>query len=170
MQRWLNRDPAGEAGGINLYGFVLNDPLSNSDPLGLDVYKIRYPDPPYHEAVIGDDPDTGGYWFADFGPDGGKAITGPGKWGYGPWSWPPNQQPNGIKVVCRIPTTPAVDRALRNKAAQDAQTPPPKYNCITQNCWEYADSLMEEARRRMTPPRQLPVIPPSMPYYYPLPR
>jgi len=35
LQRWLNRDPTGEAGGINLYGFVGNDPIKFSDPNGL---------------------------------------------------------------------------------------------------------------------------------------
>jgi RHS repeat-associated protein len=34
-QRWINQDPIGEEGGINLYGFVLNDPLLYLDPLGL---------------------------------------------------------------------------------------------------------------------------------------
>jgi RHS repeat-associated protein len=32
---WPNRDPIGEAGGINLYGFVFNDPVSSFDHLGL---------------------------------------------------------------------------------------------------------------------------------------
>ncbi len=32
---WLSRDPLGEAGGINLYGFVNNDPINNYDYLGL---------------------------------------------------------------------------------------------------------------------------------------
>ncbi len=35
LQRWLTRDPLGEAGGINLYGFVGNDPIGFIDPLGL---------------------------------------------------------------------------------------------------------------------------------------
>jgi RHS repeat-associated protein len=32
--RWLNRDPIGEAGGINLYAYVAGDPLATIDPLG----------------------------------------------------------------------------------------------------------------------------------------
>ncbi len=39
LQRWLNRDPIGEDGGINLYQFVANDPLDYVDPLG-----ERWPD------------------------------------------------------------------------------------------------------------------------------
>jgi RHS repeat-associated protein len=34
LQRWLTQDPIGEAGGINLYRFVSNDPANRVDPLG----------------------------------------------------------------------------------------------------------------------------------------
>jgi RHS repeat-associated protein len=33
--RWLSRDPIEEAGGVNLYGFVSNNPTNDVDPLGL---------------------------------------------------------------------------------------------------------------------------------------
>lgn len=35
LGRWLNRDPIGEAGGLNLYAYVLNNPVTLRDPLGL---------------------------------------------------------------------------------------------------------------------------------------
>jgi RHS repeat-associated protein len=35
IERWLNRDPLGEDGGINLYGFVGADPINRYDPTGL---------------------------------------------------------------------------------------------------------------------------------------
>ncbi len=38
--RWITRDPIGEAGGINLYGFVQNDPVNAVDPEGLFVLPI----------------------------------------------------------------------------------------------------------------------------------
>ena len=33
---WLNRDPIEEQGGLNLYGYVQNNPVNRIDPLGLE--------------------------------------------------------------------------------------------------------------------------------------
>lgn len=33
--RWMNQDPIGIRGGLNLYGFVENDPIDFYDPMGL---------------------------------------------------------------------------------------------------------------------------------------
>ena len=41
---WLNQDPIGVTGGINLYGFVGNSPVNRIDPLGL---QSTYFDPSY---------------------------------------------------------------------------------------------------------------------------
>lgn len=38
LGRWLNRDPLGEEGGLNLYGFVENAPTTWADPFGLALY------------------------------------------------------------------------------------------------------------------------------------
>jgi RHS repeat-associated protein len=35
LQRWLNRDPIEELGGINLYNYVLNNPINHADRDGL---------------------------------------------------------------------------------------------------------------------------------------
>jgi len=45
--RWVNRDPVGETGGANLYGFVGNSPLSTIDPLGMDYSWPVVPPPGY---------------------------------------------------------------------------------------------------------------------------
>jgi len=41
LGRWPNRDPVGEQGGLNLYGFFHNDLLSSFDPLGMKGYDFR---------------------------------------------------------------------------------------------------------------------------------
>jgi RHS repeat-associated protein len=45
LGRWLSRDPIEEEGGLNLYGYVGNDPASGFDPLGLVDVNITRPSP-----------------------------------------------------------------------------------------------------------------------------
>ena len=35
LSRWINRDPIGENGGVNLYAYVENSPVGSTDPEGL---------------------------------------------------------------------------------------------------------------------------------------
>ncbi|MDB6065219.1 MAG: repeat protein, partial [Pedosphaera sp.] len=52
FQRWLNHDPLGEAGGINLYGFVSNDPLNRIDLYGLAGFgELRVAEAAYDRNV-----------------------------------------------------------------------------------------------------------------------
>ena len=39
LMRWLNRDPIGEEGGLNLYGFCVNSPVNMTDHFGLATVK-----------------------------------------------------------------------------------------------------------------------------------
>ena len=43
VQRWANRDPLGEAGGVNLYAFADNGPTDEVDPDGLQTTGILTP-------------------------------------------------------------------------------------------------------------------------------
>jgi hypothetical protein len=42
-QRWINRDPIGEEGGLNLYGFVAGDPVHGIDVYGLFDVDVHTP-------------------------------------------------------------------------------------------------------------------------------
>jgi len=37
LSRWINRDPVGEKGGLNLYGFVGNNSVNGKDSIGLSL-------------------------------------------------------------------------------------------------------------------------------------
>jgi RHS repeat-associated protein len=52
--RWFSRDPIGERGAMNIYGFVRNEPIQRCDKLGLNEYPIHIPEPP----PIDDGPDV----------------------------------------------------------------------------------------------------------------
>ena len=58
--RWLSRDPIGERGGINLYGFVENSPVDTFDYLGMSGLRVtRTGD---HAGYY--NCDTGALWFS----------------------------------------------------------------------------------------------------------
>ncbi len=84
--RWLNRDPIGEAGGINLYGYVDGDPVDAIDPLGLQLLKggisidVPYPTPsplsPGGGKCTGSSGGNGGGGSGGSGGGGGTGIGG----------------------------------------------------------------------------------------------
>ena len=54
LQRWLNRDPIEEEGGLNLYGFVSNNPLQFVDLSGLDWIEYTGEKLTLYDGNIGD--------------------------------------------------------------------------------------------------------------------
>jgi RHS repeat-associated protein len=60
LGRWLSRDPIEEQGGLNLYGFVSNDPVNKWDRLGLQT-------PPSYYIVFPPEPPPFDEWIIDYG-------------------------------------------------------------------------------------------------------
>ena len=88
MGRWLSADRLGEAGGINLYGYVGNDPINSWDPLGLS------PCPTDSSA----DPDR---WTSD------NADWDHGKWMKDIWAkLNPEPLPGQINMTFNVPVGP----------------------------------------------------------------
>jgi len=89
LGRWLNRDPIEEEGGINLYGYLGNEPLNSMDPLGLWKIEIRFSiQGTAFGITFGKDKDTGKKFFGlGVGVGAGYAA-----------SWDPNgKDPYSVK-------------------------------------------------------------------------
>ena len=50
--RWLSEDPIEEAGGLNLYGYVGNGPVMNTDPSGLWFFSMSTPTASMGTAIL----------------------------------------------------------------------------------------------------------------------
>lgn len=90
LQRWPNHDPIGERGGINLYGYVGNNPVNKFDPLGLDMWVGKGITVfGYHQTFNIGDP-NGFYVSYDFGHPGGAegyAMDIIMDWTIDPFQW-----------------------------------------------------------------------------------
>jgi RHS repeat-associated protein len=71
LQRWIQRDPMGEAGGLNLFRFNFNNPLSFIDPDGSAPQLVSV------TGVVGVGVTSVGYADYNFGQDYGIGLHGP---------------------------------------------------------------------------------------------
>jgi RHS repeat-associated protein len=127
LGRWINRDPLGEAGGINLYGFVHNNPNYYADTDGRAAWAITIP------GLIGGGVTIGGalaggavwitggayYWVGGeldemFGISDGVSdwVTGHNPDGY----YPPLALPGSMQPSTPCPTK--FDSRARNESGQ----------------------------------------------------
>jgi len=124
LQRWINRDPVGEEGGLNLYEFVQNNPCDRVDPLGL----IRFGDENWP-------PTPGGptfFWidtYFSLGPPGTKCVFHCIVYGLGP-----SKDPNPALLKFCVGVAKA---ALRKAAASNDM-----------NAWDEACQRLHDCHAR----------------------
>jgi uncharacterized protein RhaS with RHS repeats len=90
LGRWINRDPLGETGGLNLYGFVNNNPNYYADPDGRWWMVIGGAIGGGLELVAQLIGNGGDLSDVDWGNVGGATLAGAVGGGLGSryWSWP----------------------------------------------------------------------------------
>lgn len=69
LGRWMSRDPIGEKGGLNLYGYVGNRAVGAVDPLGLTDLILVSPEDPLYGDLLGYNPShftVGAHGTSDF--------------------------------------------------------------------------------------------------------
>jgi uncharacterized protein RhaS with RHS repeats len=149
--RWLNRDPIEEEGGLNLYGYVFNNPVNWIDRNGLDVF-------------FNEENEVGGHGWVKIG---GGSPTGPesGSQTYG--GYPVGSIfGNPIEIVSPDPheddddfgydqygTTPDIEKALEqwikdNYDINDANSKRnPNYNWGVNDCRSFRNDVRKQLEK-----------------------
>jgi len=78
LGRWLNRDPIGENGGINLYGYVGNNPVNLVDLFGLSQQDVNSIFSGYNQATTS--MNQAGYRYGFFPPFSSANSDISGRW------------------------------------------------------------------------------------------
>ena len=86
VQKWVNRDPIAEDGGVNLYAYVQNTPINDFDPLGLKLWKCTRPtksklDASAQHVYLWDDTTKSSCGRGGGNPFKGKGVSNPGDTG-----------------------------------------------------------------------------------------
>ena len=132
LGRWLSADPIGEKGGINLFAYLLGDPVNSFDPFGLD----RWVSGIGHAKITVEDPCSKetGYTQIDYGPEEWTgALRGKGR----VYITENAEKPSWLITGLHIQSTPQQDAELLRYAwkLKDLSS---IYNLATNNCRHFA--------------------------------
>jgi len=159
--RWVNSDPMEEKGGLNLFGFVENDPSNRVDPLGKDYYIVSVDGITCirHRVMIGDDGFGGHYWIELY-PDTKnvgmlkecqRRICGKGIINYlhakgsakDKFDELKKDNDAGAKLVKHVKTTKEQDQVLGAGAAAYGAKETTTYCFILNDCWSIGGNVRE---------------------------
>jgi len=137
-QRFISEDPIGFRGGdVNLYSYVLGNPIQLIDPQGLDVTVAYYPSLATHVGIaVNDNPSVGFYpaagFYALLSPLG---VSVPGV----------VKQDTGTPAkIVKIKTTPEQDRIIQG-AINVRTDNPGRYNMYGRNCSLFVYDVLRAA-------------------------
>ncbi len=162
--RWVNRDPLGEGRGSsammenvigpfelfnggNLYHFVYNDPVTQVDVWGLDVWVVQQNGGFGHQWAVGDN-GNGTYWDSDKMPGKGPLapLNCPPQISFHPDSGfdPKNLNPD-FTIKRHVTTSSSVDKKVRDEAEKRARENKGRYDAACSNCRDHANGLADYA-------------------------
>jgi RHS repeat-associated protein len=156
--RYLTPDPIGQAGGLNLFAYVGNDPVNNFDPMGLAQFGYRGLDaiggfiPPYGTGAYDDEHNT--EWvheqlYFDDVAKNPNLRTNIGFFGdNGFWNKPGTVRPDKdnhnrkeYTFRCQIYDDEIMRKALANVESRWNGS---SYNIAFRNCQDFNDALRKE--------------------------
>lgn len=146
--RWINRDPIGEMGGLNLYGYVQGTPVTTTDHDGLfdgETSRVHYStsgpghDPRVmwnHNRTVPTEIYLGGLYYhngrADFRFHGNWGGPGWANGGWGSESGPLPAVDDPQYVLPKDPEDPCYEQ--HDRCIHDCPTCPSKGNACVKNC------------------------------------
>ena len=132
LGRYIEADPIGLAGGLNIYIYAFNSPQQFIDPLGLDVSVCYYPDAAAGFGHIG---------FGLLGANGTSGFYPTGNPADSPGQIKPDKQPE--KRCTNLPADPKQDDCMKNCQLRRTATPG-QYRIASRQCTSYVrDCLLE---------------------------
>jgi RHS repeat-associated protein len=131
--RFLAEDPEGFDAGVNLYAYVLNNPVVFTDPFGLDVIVCFFPEPAMGNGHVGfgfpGEPFSIGFYPS---PNSGRNWGRQAQRLNGPGGLFPDVG-DGPRVCKLIHTTPSQDACLMQKRIERLRNPG-DYNVLKRQC------------------------------------